>query len=298
MLTLNNVEIVDTFAEAFPMAGVRLVITAVSHNWALTAARELCGNASSVIGCDAEAAIECEVSADQTPDGRVGVSVLIFAFDAKKLEKAVQSRVGQNVLTCPTTACYDGLEPELRDSALSVGGGLRFFGDGMQSSKKLGDRRFWRVPVMDGEFVCEDRFGVCKGVGGGNLLLGGINIEATLRAAEAAVAAIRELRGCILPFPGGIVRAGSKVGSKYGKLPASTNDAYCPGVRALTDSALPENCQCVYELVIDGVSFEAVQAGMRAGLHAASESEGLLRMTAGNYGGKLGKHHFHLRELL
>ncbi len=151
---------------------------------------------------------------------------------------------------------------------------------------------------MDGEFVCEDRFGVCKGVGGGNLLLCGVDVESTLAAAEAAVAGIQKLGDCILPFPGGIVRAGSKVGSKHGKLPASTNDAYCPGVRALTDSALPDDSHCVYELVIDGVSFEAVQAGMRAGLHAACQSDGLLRVTAGNYGGKLGKHYFHLRELL
>ncbi|MCA9074019.1 MAG: formylmethanofuran--tetrahydromethanopterin N-formyltransferase [Planctomycetaceae bacterium] len=297
MLTLHDVEIQDTFAEAFPMAGVRLIITAANRRWAQIAATEFCGYASSVIGCDAEAAIEGEVSAEETPDGRPGVSVLAFAFNAEKLEKAVQSRVGQNVLTCPTTACYDGLEVELRDTRISVGGGLRYFGDGMQSSKKLGDRRFWRVPVMDGEFVCEDRFGVCKGVGGGNLLLCGVDVERTLEAAEKAVAAIGQVRGCILPFPGGIVRAGSKVGSRYDKLPASTNDAYCPGVRALTDSHLPEGCQSVYELVMDGVSFDAVQAGMRAGLHAACETDGLLRVTAGNYGGKLGKHHFHLRDL-
>lgn len=297
MLTLHDVEIQDTFAEAFPMAGVRLVITAANGNWAKIAATEFCGNASSVIGCDAEAAIEGEVSAEKTVDGRPGVSVLAFAFNAEKLEKAVQSRVGQNVLTCPTTACFDGLEIELRDTRISVGGGLRYFGDGMQSSKKLGDRRYWRVPVMDGEFVCEDRFGVCKGVGGGNLLLCGVDVERTLEAAEKAVAAIEHVRGCILPFPGGIVRAGSKVGSRYAKLPASTNEAYCPSVRALTESNLPDGCQCVYELVMDGVSFDAVQAGMRAGLHAACETDGLLRVTAGNYGGKLGKHHFHLRDL-
>lgn len=298
MMKLREVEILDTFAEAFPMAGVRLIITAATCGWAETAAREFCGNASSVIGCNAEAAIESILAAEKTPDGRPGVKVLAFAFDDQKLEKAVQSRVGQNVLTCPTTACYDGLDPELQASRISVGGGLRYFGDGMQSSKKLGNRRYWRVPVMDGEFVCEDRFGVCKGVGGGNLLLCGVDVERTLAAAEAAVAAIGKVAGCILPFPGGIVRAGSKVGSKYDKLPASTNDAYCPSVRALTESSLPVGCNCVYELVIDGVSFDAVQSGMRAGLHAACETDGLLRVTAGNYGGKLGKHHFHLRDLL
>jgi formylmethanofuran--tetrahydromethanopterin N-formyltransferase len=169
MLTLNDVAIDDTFAEAFPMSGARIVITADTATWAETAAQEFAGNASSVIGCDAEAAIERAVSPEETPDGRTGISVLAFAFNAKGLAKAVASRVGQNVLTCPTTACYDGLPAELRTSHISVGGGLRYFGDGMQASKKLGPRRYWRIPVMDGEFVCEDRFGVCEGVGGGNL---------------------------------------------------------------------------------------------------------------------------------
>jgi formylmethanofuran--tetrahydromethanopterin N-formyltransferase len=298
MLSLNDVAVDDTFAEAFPMSGARIVITADSAAWAQTAAQEFSGNASSVIGCDAEAAIERTVAPQETPDGRAGLSVLAFAFNTKGLAKAVASRVGQNVLTCPTTACYDGLPAELRVSHISVGGGLRYFGDGMQSSKKLGHRRYWRIPVMDGEFVCEDRFGVCEGVGGGNLLLCGTNVSSTLAAAQAAAAAAREISGCILPFPGGIVRAGSKVGSRYAKLRASTNDPYCPTVRALTKTALPDGSHCVYELVIDGVSFDTVQNAMRAALQAATASGGLLRVTAGNYGGKLGKHHFHLRELL
>ncbi|MGD9853344.1 MAG: formylmethanofuran--tetrahydromethanopterin N-formyltransferase [Planctomycetaceae bacterium] len=298
MLALNHVEVADTFAEAFPMSGARIVITARTPAWAETAGREFCGHASSVIGCDAEAAVERALSPDQTPDGRPGISLLAFAFNSQGLAKAVVGRVGQNVLTCPTTACYDGLSPELRTSRISVGGALRYFGDGMQSSKQLGDRRFWRMPVMDGEFLCEDRFGACDGVGGGNLLLCGADVDATLAAAEAAAAAIRDVPGCILPFPGGIVRSGSKVGSRYAKLRASTNDPYCPVIRALTNSSLPEGCQCVYELVIDGVSFAAVQSAMRAGLHAAGRCEGLLRITAGNYGGKLGKHHFQLRDLL
>ncbi len=298
MLTLNHVEVVDTFAEAFPMSGARIVITADTHGWADTAARECSGNASSVIGCDAEVAIERTLTPEETPDGRPGLSLLAFAFNSKGLAKAVVARVGQNVLTCPTTACFDGLPPELRTSHVSIGGALRYFGDGLQSSKKLGDRRFWRMPVMDGEFVCEDRFGVCDGVGGGNLLLCGRDGASTLAAAEAAVAAVGQVPGCILPFPGGIVRSGSKVGSKYAKLRASTNDPYCPSVRALAESSLPDGCQCVYELVIDGVSFAAVQEAMRAGLHAAAACDGLLRITAGSYGGNLGKHHFHLRDLL
>lgn len=298
MLELHGVAIDDTFAEAFAMSAARLVITAEQAEWADVAAREFCGNASSVIGCDAEAAIEREVDPEETPDRRAGISVLAFAFDAESLGKALASRVGQNVLTCPTTACYDGLDPDLADKRVPVGGALRFFGDGWQVAKKLGDRRYWRVPVMDGEFVCEDRFGVVKGVGGGNLLLCGEDPQQTLAAARRAAEAIRRVPGCILPFPGGIVRSGSKVGSRYKKLRASTNDAHCPTLRAQTETDLPRECRCVYELVIDGLTSEAVAGAMRAGLQAACKAGGLIRVSAGNYGGKLGKHHFPLRELL
>jgi formylmethanofuran--tetrahydromethanopterin N-formyltransferase len=301
MHTLSGVSIAETFAEAFSMIGTRIVITADSPAWAETAAREFCGNASSVIGCDVEASIERIVPPDDTPDARPGVSLLVFAFSRDQLGQAVASRVGQNVLTCPTTACYNGIEPVARETAISVGGALRYFGDGFQVSKTLTvprRRRFWRIPVMDGEFVCEDRFGTVKGVGGGNLLLCGRSVPETLVAAEAAVAAIRRQPGVILPFPGGIVRAGSKVGSRYAKLKASTNDPYCPTLRGLTATALPDACQAVYELVIDGVGFDAVQQGLRSGLHAACAMPGLVLVTAGHYGGKLGKHHFHLRDLL
>ncbi|MCA8995366.1 MAG: formylmethanofuran--tetrahydromethanopterin N-formyltransferase, partial [Planctomycetaceae bacterium] len=235
---------------------------------------------------------------EETPDGRPGVSVLVFAFDRDSLEKAVQNRVGQCVLTCPTTACYNGIDDCPADKRIQVGGGIRFFGNGFQQSKKIGPRRFWRLPVMDGEFTIEDRFGTVTGVAGGNLLICGTDGPRTLAAAELAVGAMRANRGIILPFPGGIVRSGSKVGSTYKKLKASTNDAYCPTIRPLVKSELPDGCEAVYEIVIDGLAFDDVKTAMKVGLHAAAGCEGVLRITAGNYGGKLGKHHFHLRELL
>lgn len=287
----------DTFAEAFPMRGTRLIITAVDAELALIAAREFCGNASSVIGCDAEVGIERTVSAEETVDGRPGVSVLAFAFDKKSLEKAVTARVGQNVLTCPTTACYSGLDSELRKDRIKVGAQLRFFGDGFQVSKKLGDRRYWRVPVMDGEFLCEDVVGTVKGIGGGNLLVCGRSQAETLAAVRVAVAAIDALDDVILPFPGGIVRSGSKVGSKYAALKASTNDKWCPTLRGQAATVLQAGEQAVYEIVIDGFSEQAVAAAMLAGLEAAERSPGVLRISAGNYGGKLGPHHFHLHQL-
>lgn len=297
-LQLNGVPVVDTFAEAFPVRGTRVVITAASPRWARTAADEFCGFATSVIACKVEAAIERELLAEETADGRPGISVLVFAFSRDDLTKAIADRVGQCVLTCPTTACYDGLPGSAKEDRIPVGAQLRYFGDGHQISKKLGDRRFWRIPVMDGEFVCEDKFGTVKGIGGGNLLIGASDQASALAAADAAASAMREIPESILPFPGGIVRSGSKVGSIYKKLSASTNDAYCPTLRVQTDTNLDDQTTAVYEIVIDGFSFEAVQNSMRAGLHAAAASPAVTLLTAGNYGGKLGKHHFHLRELI
>ncbi len=297
-LSLHGVPVVDTFAEAFPIKAARLIITADELRWAETAATVFCGNATSVIACDVEAAIERVAPAEQTLDGRPGVSVLVFGFGVESLGKAVQSRVGQCILTCPTTACYNGIPDCPVEKQFRVGGGLRYFGDSFQKSKKLGDRRFWRIPVMDGEFLCEDYFGTVTGVAGGNLIICGITSPAALRAAEAAVDAIRSQGDIALPFPGGIVRSGSKVGSRYPKLKASTNDAYCPTLRGITPTELPAACQGVYEIVIDGLSFAAVQSAMQRGLQAAAACSGVVQITAGNYGGKLGKHHFHLRDLL
>ncbi len=298
MPQLHHVEVVDTFAEAFPIKAARLIITAASQRWARTAATVLCGNATSVIACDVEAAIERDLTLDETPDGRPGIAVLVFGFDLVSLARSVQSRVGQCVLTCPTTACFNGIVECPREKQIRVGGGIRYFGDGFQKSRKLEQRRFWRIPVMDGEFLCEDWFGTVTGVAGGNLLICGSSAPAALDAAQAAVDAIQKLTEVALPFPGGIVRSGSKVGSRYPALKASTNDAYCPTLRAVTQSELPADCQAVYEIVIDGLSFQAVQEAMRKGLHASAEMPGIIRITAGNYGGKLGKHHFHLRDLL
>ncbi|MFN3189544.1 MAG: formylmethanofuran--tetrahydromethanopterin N-formyltransferase [Aureliella sp.] len=318
----------DTFAEAFPMVGTRLIFTAATRELARIAAQEFCGNASSVIGCDTEAAIECEIAVEASPDGRPGIAVLAFAFSRKDLEKAVAARVGQNVLTCPTTACYAGLDSPV-EKQIKLGAQLRFFGDGHQISKKLGDRRLWRVPVMDGEFLIDDITGTQKGVGGGNLIVTGREPADCLADVQAAVNEIRKLPDIILPFPAGIVRSGSKVGSKYPQLRASTNDSWCPSLRhlnaATNDHAsesettvqsdrvgeaeassgtaagpaplgLDENV--VYEIVIDGLSEESVAKAMRTGIRVLSQSDSILRISAGNYGGKLGPFHFKLRDLL
>ena len=296
MLTIHDVPLDDTFAEAFPMTACRLVVTAATPGWARTAAQTTTGYAASVIGCDAEAGIERELSPDETPDGRPGVSLLLFGFSRDALQKAVINRVGQCILTCPTTACYNGLTVD-KSRALRIGGNLRFFGDTFQFSKLLDGRRYWRMPVMDGEFVCEDYFGTVKGVAGGNFLILSRTQREGLEAAESAIQEIRKLPGVIAPFPGGIVRSGSKVGSRYKKLKASTNDAYCPTLRGQVKSELSEEVGAVYEIVLDGVDLPSVENAMRAGVKAACRP-GVVRISAGNYGGKLGPFHLHLHQLL
>ncbi|MFN2432833.1 MAG: formylmethanofuran--tetrahydromethanopterin N-formyltransferase [Gemmatimonadota bacterium] len=294
-MRLGHVEIEDTFAEAFPMQGARVVVTAADERWALHAARSFTGFATSVIGCKCEAGIEALLPADATPDGRPGVSLLLFAFDTESLGKRLVERIGQCVLTCPTTACFDGLRNAER--RVSPGGQLRVFGDRWQASKVLDGRRFWRIPVMEGEFLVEESFGVVEGVGGGNFLVLAETADAALRACESAVEAMRALRDVVLPFPGGVVRSGSKVGSSYPGLTASTNEAYCPTLRGAVDSKLPDGVNCVLEIVIDGFSEDAVAEAMRVGVKAAARP-GVRAITAGNYGGKLGKFHFKLHELL
>ncbi len=287
-------KIKDTFAEAFKMYGARIIITAVSEKWALESARSFTGFATSVIACGCEAGIERTLSPEETPDGRPGVSVLIFAMSRKGLEDQLLRRIGQCVLTCPTTACFNGLESE---EVLSIGKSIRFFGDGYQMSKLLDGKRYWRIPVMEGEFLMEESYGVKKAIGGGNILILGESVDAVLRAAEKAVEASRKVKDVILPFPGGIVRSGSKVGSKYKFLKASTNTDFVPQLRAHTSGDLPKGVKSVLEIVFDGFSLEAVKEAMRLAIEAAVEVEGVIQISAGNYGGNLGQYNIYLREL-
>jgi len=295
-MNLRGVFIEDTFAEAFTMRVARIIITARNERWAREAALKLTGFATSVIGCKCEAGIEREVTAAETPDGRPGVTVLFFTMDSDSLAKRLVERIGQTVLTCPTTACFDGL-PDVPER-MSVGKSLRVFGDGFQASKVVGGRRYWRVPVMEGEFLVEETFGRLKGVGGGNFLILARSADAALAAAEAAVDAMASHAGVILPFPGGVVRSGSKVGSRRIKsMIASTNDAYCPTLRAITTTALPDTVNSVLEIVINGTDTDAIASAMRLGIGAAC-MYGIVSISAGNYGGKLGPHHFHLRKIM
>ncbi len=299
-MILNGVLIEDTFAEAFPMRATRVLITADTPRLALTAATAMAGFATSVIACGCEAGIERELEPGETPDGRPGRAVLLFAMSDKDLARQLTTRVGQCVLTCASTACYAGIEGG--EARAGLGRALRFFGDGWQASKKLGAKRYWRVPVMDGEFVVEHDTGVVGAVGGGNFLILATSRQAAQDAAEAAVAAMQRVPNVVMPFPGGVVRSGSKVGSKYKALIASTNDAYCPTLKGVNArSALPPEVEAVLEIVIDGLSEDDVARVTAVGVRAACElgrGAGVVGISAGNYGGQLGPYHFHLRKVL
>lgn len=297
-MQINGVNIEDTFAEAFPMTATRLIITAADRFWALRAAESMTGFATSVIACGCEAGVEREIAPESTPDGRSGISVLIFSVSGKELEKQVVRRVGQCVLTCPSTSVFAGMES---DKKIALGSHLRFFGDGFQISKVIAGKRYWRIPVMDGEFVAEESTSRAAAIGGGNFLVLSESLDGALKACEAAMDAMRQIPNVIMPFPGGVARSGSKVGSKYKSLTASTNDAFCPTLRHVTKSLLPPGVGAALEVVIDGLSEVDIARAMRVGILAACEiggRYGLRGITGGNYGGKLGKFHFHLHEIL
>jgi len=297
-MNINGVTIDETYAEAFGMKATRIIITALNHRWARHAAEAMTGFATSVIGCGIEAGIEKKLAADDTPDGRPGVTVLLFGMSTKDLGKQLEKRVGQCILTSPTSAVFAGMSG---DKTINLGKNIRFFGDGYQISKLIDGRRYWRVPVMDGEFIAEESTGYCSAVGGGNFLVLAKSQAQALTACEAAIDAMQDLPNVIMPFPGGVVRSGSKVGSKYKALPASTNQAFCPTLRGLTQTALSADIESVMEIVINGLTESDIRSAMRAGIDAVCElgtDSGIMRVSAGNYGGNLGKFHFHLREIM
>ncbi len=280
------------------MRGTRVLITAINLKWAHHAANAMTGFATSVIGCGVEAGIERELNADETPDGRPGVSVLMFAMGSKVLMQQLETRMGQCILTCPTAAAFADIES---DEQINLGKNLRYFGDGFQTSKLINDVRYWRIPVMDGEFLCEETTGMVRAIGGGNFLVLGASQEQVLAACETAIEAMHKLPNVIMPFPGGVVRSGSKVGSKYPKMFASTNDAFCPTLKGLVNSELSDDIESVLEIVIDGLTFEDIAKAMKVGIEAIcvlGKTSGIKRISAGNYGGKLGPHHFKLHEIL
>ncbi|MEM1536945.1 MAG: formylmethanofuran--tetrahydromethanopterin N-formyltransferase [Candidatus Bathyarchaeia archaeon] len=294
----HTVKVADTFAEMFPLWAGRVLITADSEKWALTAAEVATGFATSVIMAPAEAGIEGLVPGEKTPDGRVGVLIQIYNRSRFDLKTQMMLRIGQCIMTCPTTAAFDALPDAKR--RLKVGRSLRYFGDGFQKKGLVGGRKVWRIPVMEGEFIVEDSFGAVEAIAGGNFLILAKDRNAGLQAAEEAVKAIKNnVSGVIMPFPGGVCRSGSKAGSLKYKLKASTNHPFCPTLKkVVADSQLPEDVNSVYEIVINGLTLDAVKRAMKEGIKTAINVPGVLRISAGNYGGKLGPYKAFLKEVL
>lgn len=294
-MQIGDTIIDDTFAEAFGMRYVRMIVTAADEHWLKAGLNEFCGFSSSVIACDSEMGIERFLDVSQSPDGRVGAAVMAFGFSTDALAEAMPKRAGQCLMTCPSTAVFDAMPDS--EKRLAFGKHIRFFGDGFQKSKVVAGRRYWRIPVMDGEFVIEDTLGVEKGVAGGNIIIQGANADVARQAARRAVEATSDVEGVITPFPGGVARSGSKVGSRYKGLRASTSDPFCPTLKGRVDTKLHPGVNSVLEVVIDGTNEESVGNAMRAAARAAA-GEGVIAISAGNYGGKLGPHHLRLHELL
>jgi len=297
-MIINGVTIDATFAEAFPMKATRAIITAQNEKWAMISAQAMTGFATSVIACGCEAGIERVLDPSETPDGRPGVSIMIFAMGGKGLAKQLETRSGQCVLTSPTSALFAGIDG---GKPIPLGKNLRYFGDGFQVAKVIGGKRYWRIPVMDGEFLTEATTSQVDAVGGGNFLVLAESQPQALAACEAAIEAMRQVPNVIMPFPGGVVRSGSKVGSKYKALGASTNDAFCPTLKGMTQTELSPEVESVMEIVIDGLTKEDIDKAMRAGIQAVCDlgaANGIKRISAGNYGGKLGPFHFHLQEIM
>jgi formylmethanofuran--tetrahydromethanopterin N-formyltransferase len=294
----NIVRIEDTFAEMFPMWAGRVLITAANEKWALIAARTAAGFASSIIMSPAEAAVEYIVPPEETPDGRPGVIIQIYHNSRNALKHQMSLRIGQCIMTCPTTAAFDALPKAKR--RVKIGRSLRLFGDGFQKSDQVSGRKVWRIPVMEGEFIVEDTFGIMKAVASGNMLILAKDWQSALKSAEEAKDAITEnVHGVIMPFPGGLCRAGSKVGSLKYKLPASTSHQYCPTIKKLVpDSKVPDDVNSIYEIVINGLNQRVVKTAMDVGIRAAIKIPGVKKITAGNYDGKLGPFKAQLKEVL
>jgi formylmethanofuran--tetrahydromethanopterin N-formyltransferase len=293
-MRIGSTEILNTHAEAFRARYSRLVITAADAQWLQAATESITGYGTSVIGCDAEVGMDSESAGRESPDDRPAAAVLLFAFNNKALATAVGNRVGQCVLTCPTTACFNGLSDA--SETVPLGDYVRFFGDGMERSVTMHGRDGWQVPVMDGEFFVERSAGVGHGIAGGNIILQAeahaVGLAAALRAAGAA----RSIHGVITPFPRGVCRSGSKVGSQYKRLVASTHDAYCPTLRGRVTSQLVDRAICAYEIVMNGVDLDSVSIAMRTAIESAA-GDGVLAIGGGSYAGRLGKIRIGLHQL-
>ena len=294
-MEISGAVILDTFAEAFPTWISRILVTAETRQWALSAATEATGFATSKIFCPCEAGIERPLSPSETPDGRPGYAILVCT-EKKAMKAEVAARVSQCILPVPTASAFDGL-PDARDRFFTR---MHYFGDTWEERCIVGGRTCWKIPVMEGWYVGEERFGLVKGIAGGNFLVMAKDRSAALFGAEAAAEKIAGTPGVIMSFAGGIVGSGSKVGCKNYRfpMPASTNHRWCPALKGtIPDSLVPEGVNAVYEIVINGMNEATVAGAMREGIRAAAATKKILFIGASNFDGKLGQYRIPLQKL-
>jgi formylmethanofuran--tetrahydromethanopterin N-formyltransferase len=307
-MKINNVEIEETFAEGFSMYACRILITAENKELARIAAGNVTGFATSTIDCPCEASIDQEIEDGKTPDHRPGISVMFCFIKKENADKVMLDRIGQCVLTTATTSCFNWFAEDARSEKtfeINTGYKLKFFGDGFEVKDQIlfnGQQlTVWKIPVMDGYFIVQDKFTVTKIAGGGNLMIFFNNLNDALSISKAVVQKIKTIEGLTLPFPGGFVRSPSKIGSlKYSKfLNASTNEPLLPILmNKINYTRVPEGALAGYEFVINGFTEERVKKAMRLGILEATQHLGVIKITAGNYEGKLGKIRYDLKEIL
>ena len=288
----------DTYAEAFRSLYTEFLITARDRRWLDHAVHAATGNASSSILCDCEAGMDRYVGpgGDEgfaTPDGRPGAIVQLhiprFRKDrVKALERSALVRISQNVLTCPTAACFNLIDSE---NYYHMGRKVAYFGNGYQKRIERFGRKMWWIPILGGEFVLDRRLGYADGLMGGNLWFFGDSVDSALEAAEKGVEAIRPVPGVITTFPGGIAGSGSKAGSNYDFTIASTYEKFCPLLQDDLDieAGLPQGVHSVMEIIMNGQGMQPIIDATQAAIKASVDTPGLIMISAGNYGGHLGK---------
>ena len=296
-MEINGVPIDDTFAEAFSMHMNRTIITAYDEDWARITALETTGFGTSVIMTPSEAGIEYMLKPDETPDGRPGARVIFATGGKKGIQEQLLARLGQCVLTSPTACAYDDT-PNVKE-LYPVGKMIAMFGDGHQVKKgPIDGRILWMLPRMSGTFTIQENFGRTKGVAGGNIIYFCKDVESGMTSGKAGVKAIEGVEGAYTPFPGGLVGSGSKPSSRYKALLASTNERYCPTMKGIVpDTYVPEDSDFVVEIVINGLSEKDVAEATKAAILEVCKHKGVIRISAGNFGGALGKYKVHLHEL-
>jgi formylmethanofuran--tetrahydromethanopterin N-formyltransferase len=298
-----KIEIEDTYAEAFTGIFCRLIVTADDAQTLRSAAEDSTATPSVVIG-RVEGGIEKWLSEKETPDQRKGAILQFWggidrkaslADSLKKFETELSYRIRQDILVKPFTAVFDALPNA--EGKLDVMTRVGHCGDGYEWIEKRHGREVIVVPIMVPDFIIERYLGYAHGVMGANFWVMCKTKMALKKAGEKALEAIHKVNGVVTPFD--VCSAGSKPETRFPWIGPTTNHPYCPSLKQRLGkvSMVPEGVRYIPEIVINGISMEAVKDAMKAGIEVVLTVDGVVRISAGNYGGKLGEFKIYLREL-